>query len=191
MDQVTPTLQPCACVMQSSCKLLTQVVLLPIWLPATSNKCVVLLIDIGYLMVNSFAAFFGISPIDVPVERLGFYANQARQRPNTLVTSEHQHRWLLLGRALQAWRTTAKRPSKLRDNTALWGMLARLCDPLEETLEHLFAGVMRLSIALHVVCICFLVGCCKVLHQLHRDEALNMSLLSEPKHLLCCRWSCS
>ncbi|DBA66133.1 TPA: hypothetical protein ACH3X2_002608 [Trebouxia sp. C0005] len=96
--------------------------------------------DIGYLMINSFAAFFDISPIDVPVERLGFYANQARQRPNTLVTSEHQHRWLLIGRALQAWRTTAKRPSKLRDNTALWGMLARLCDPLEETLEHLFAG---------------------------------------------------
>jgi len=29
MDQVTPTLQPDACVMQSSCKMLTQVVLLP------------------------------------------------------------------------------------------------------------------------------------------------------------------
>ena len=119
------------------------------------------------------AAFFGITPIDVPVERLGFQANQARQRPNTLVTSEHQHRWLLLGRALQAWRTSAKRSSKLRDNTALWGMLARLCDPLEETLERQFAGVMRPSLALHVVCICFLVDCCKVLHQLYRDEAIN------------------
>ena len=58
-----------------------------------------LLVDVGYLMINSFAAFFGISPMDVPVDCLGFYANQARQRPNTFVTSEHQHCWLLLGRA--------------------------------------------------------------------------------------------
>ena len=135
-----------------------------------------LFVDIGYLMTNSFAAFFGISPMDVPVERLGFYANQARQRPNTSVTSEHQHRWLLLGRALQAWRTTAKRPSKLRDNTALWGMLARLCDPLEKTFEHLFAGVMCPSIALH--------GVCNLVPLLAAVEycgaVVNTHLLSEP-----------
>ena len=151
MDQVTDTLQPDACVMQSSCKVLTQVVLLPTWFPASPNKCVVLLVDIGYLMINSFAAFFGLSPVDVPVERLGFYANQARQRPNTLVTSEHQHHWLLLTRALQVWRTTTKRLSKLRDSTALWGMLARLCDLFSST-EPARAAMTSALYSAHFLC---------------------------------------
>ncbi len=76
-----------------------------------------------------------------------------------LVTSEHQHHWLLIGRALQDWRAKAKQPSKLEDNTALWGMLTQLCDPLEKTCDHLFAGMMCSrgtscpSIALQIACL--------------------------------------
>ncbi len=48
---------------------------------ASSYTCGVLIVDMGYLMQKSFPAFFGISPKDVPAERLALYGHQARQRP--------------------------------------------------------------------------------------------------------------
>ena len=103
--------------------------------------------------MNSFAALFGVSHHGASGKDLALYARQARQRPGTWVTVQHQHRWLVMGRALQAWKATSPPRSVVRDNTALWEMLQCLCGPVEHIFQQLFAGEMHIcfSIGIHLL----------------------------------------
>ncbi len=91
-------------------------------------------------MFSSFEALFGLSHVDATsANTLVIFAKQARHKRqgcNSWVTAEHQHRWLLMGRALQSWKSTARK-STLADNNELWKMLEIQCNSVETVLDRL------------------------------------------------------
>ncbi len=84
-------------------------------------------------MITSFPVLFGT---DHQVEDmyLPMFANDVRQAGQ--VTAEQQHRWLLMGRALQG----KANESVLMPSSALSDFLGWMCDPVEHLLNDVFEG---------------------------------------------------
>ena len=86
-------------------------------------------------MISSFEALFGASYEECCLDDLPKLAQAAREVPGTWVTSQCQHRWFLVAKALQSHNRSTK--SALNSDTQLWAMLARVTDAV----GHLFEGV--------------------------------------------------
>lgn len=84
-------------------------------------------------MINSFPDLFGAEH-QTEEEYLSGYANSVRLEG--LVTAEQQHRWLLMGRALQQ----KANESVLMPSSALSDFLGWMCDPIERVLDGVFGG---------------------------------------------------
>ncbi len=89
-------------------------------------------------MVTSFPALFG-TPQQFADEELPMLAHGARQAGQ--VTAEQQHRWLLMGRALQQ----KANESVLMPSSALLDYLGSMCDPVERVLDDVFGGNIQVS----------------------------------------------
>ncbi len=86
-------------------------------------------------MVNSFKTLFGVDH-QVADEDLPNCAHTVRWRG--LVKAEHQHRWLLMGRALQQ-RMKAQSEPAIACST-LWNVLDWQCDSVEQMLNDVYEG---------------------------------------------------
>ena len=113
--------------------------------------------EVGSIMINSLPHLFGTQR---EVTDLPFLARDARQAADSWVSVEHQHRWLVFGRALQDWKRDQPvkrgRKSALLANTDLWETLECMCDPVERMLNDLFEGDHGL-VCVHVcvrACVC-------------------------------------
>jgi hypothetical protein len=84
-------------------------------------------------MISSFPALFGCDH-QVDDMYLPLFANDVRQAGQ--VTAEQQHRWLLMGRALQE----KANQSVLMSSSALLDFLDWMCDPVEHLLNDVFEG---------------------------------------------------
>ena len=91
--------------------------------------------EVGATMISSFEALFGVSYADCCVGDLPKLARSVREVPGTWVTSQCQHRWFLVAKALQTHNRSTK--SALNNDLELWAMLARVT----EAVGHLFGGV--------------------------------------------------
>ena len=88
-------------------------------------------------MVTSFPVLFGTDQFED--EKLPMLAHGARQAGQ--VTAEQQHRWLLMGRALQQ----KANESVLMPSSALLDYLGSMCDPVERVLDDVFGGNTQVS----------------------------------------------
>ena len=91
--------------------------------------------DVTSLMVNSFKTLFGVDH-QVADEDLPSFAHNVRWRG--LVKAEHQHRWLLMGRALQQ-RIQAQSEPAIACST-LRNVLDYQCDSVEQMLNDVYEG---------------------------------------------------
>ncbi len=92
-------------------------------------------------MNTSFCVLFGIDQQNLQFEddELPMLAHGARQAGQ--VTAEQQHRWLLMGRALQH----KANESVLMPSSALLDYLGTMCDPVEHVLDDVFGGNIQVS----------------------------------------------
>lgn len=92
-------------------------------------------------MVTSFPVFFGIDQQNETYEdeELPMLAHGARQAGQ--VTAEQQHRWLLMGRALQQ----KANESVLMPSSLLLDYLDTMCDAVERVLIDVLGGNTQVS----------------------------------------------